>query len=192
LIVDAVVVAAGEAARLGRAKQLLPFRGTTLLGAAVEAVKAASPRRLIVVLGARAAEIRRELGAIEGAHFVENPDWRTGMGSSLRAALPHADGEGLLVALCDQPLVPASHFAALRAAFEAQPDRIIASSYEETTGVPALFPSSLRSELDGLQGGAQALIARHPRVVRLPCPEAAVDVDTEEDYRRLLELLVTG
>jgi molybdenum cofactor cytidylyltransferase len=187
--VDAVVVAAGESARLGRAKQLLPFKDTTLLGAAIEAVKGAAPRRLMVVLGARADEIRP---AVSGAEVVHNPDWRFGMGSSIRAAVPHLDGDGVLLALSDQPLVPASHFAAMRSAFEAQPRHIIASSYEGITGVPAIFPIFLLEELAHLDGGARCLIARHPEVVRLPCPEAAVDVDTEDDYRRLLELLIEG
>lgn len=190
LTLDAVLVAAGESARVGRAKQLLPFKGTTLLGAALEAVRGAAPRRLIVVLGALADEIRP---AVSGADVVYNPDWPSGLGSSLRAAIPHLDADGVLLALCDQPLVPASHFSAMRSAFDAQPGHIIASSYEGITGVPAIFPEFLLEELAHLEGGgARSLIARHPEVVRLPCPEAAVEVDTEEDYRRLLELLVEG
>jgi molybdenum cofactor cytidylyltransferase len=190
MIVDAVVVAAGESSRLGRPKQLLPFRETTLLGAAIAAVKGAAPRRLMVVLGARAAEIRR---SAEGADMVENAEWRTGLGSSLRAGLERMDGaDGAVVALCDQPLVPGRHFAALRAAFESRPGHIVASSYEGITGVPAIFPRKLFEELRTLEGGARGLIERHPAVVRLACPEAAVDVDTEDDYRRLLSLLLEG
>jgi molybdenum cofactor cytidylyltransferase len=190
MIVDAVVLAAGESARLGRAKQLLPFAGQTLLGHAIATVRAAAPRRLLVILGAHAAEIRAgtPAGAVE---VIENPAWRTGVGSSIHAALAALGAsppDGLLLAVCDQPLVPAAHFAHLRRAFTAHPTCIVASGYDEIAGVPALFPRALFAELAALPAseGARSLLRRHPdRLVTLPCPGAGRDVDTPDDYRRL-------
>jgi molybdenum cofactor cytidylyltransferase len=190
MIVDAVVMAAGESARLGRAKQLLPFAGQTLLGHAIATVRAAAPRRLLVILGARADEIRAGMPA-EAVEIVESPAWRAGPGSSIHAALAAlaaSPPDGLLLAVCDQPLVPAAHFAHLRRTFEAHPTCIVASGYDEIAGVPALFPRALFDELGALPAreGARPLLRRHAdRLVTLPCPGAGRDVDTLDDYRSL-------
>lgn len=191
MIVDAVVMAAGESARLGRAKQLMLFDGQTLLARAVAAVRGSTPRRLLVVLGARAAEIG---ATMSDGEIVHNPDWRTGLGSSIRAALTRIDADaappdGLLLAACDQPLVPAAHFAQLRRVFETNPAAIVATAYDDTAGVPALFPRALFAALAALPAGAGArqLLSRHSdHLATVGCPEAARDVDTPEDYRLLL------
>lgn len=188
-IIDAVVLAAGQSARFGSAKQLLPLGGVTLLGRAIAAVRGAAPRRLLVVLGARAAEIRATLAGVE---VLENPAWRAGVGSSIKAAVAQllpSTPDGLLLAACDQPLVLPAHFAALRGAFARNPAGIVASGYEGTAGVPALFPLGLIADLAALPDGAGAkvLLGRHRnRLVTVPCPEAAFDVDSADDYHRLL------
>jgi molybdenum cofactor cytidylyltransferase len=194
IVVDAILLAAGPSSRLGRPKQLLPFAGGTLLERAGAALQGATPRRLIVVLGAGAAEV---LAGLEAASFpfeaVENRAWRSGLGSSIRAGLAALDREppadGVLLGVCDQPLVPAAHFTRLRDAFSSSPDSVVASAYGGTAGVPAVFPRALFTELRALPAawGAKTVIVRQgARVLRVPCAEAAFDIDTAADYGSLL------
>jgi molybdenum cofactor cytidylyltransferase len=194
-VIDAIVLAAGQSARLGQAKQLLRFAGRTLVARAVAAVAGATPRRLLVVVGARAPAIRAALATLAvPVEVVDNPDWQAGIGSSIRAGLQALDAaadpaDGVLLAVCDQPLVEAAHFARLAAGFTATPRRIVASYYAGSAGVPALFPRDHFAELRDLPAtsGARRIIARHAaQVVHMPCAEAAFDVDTGADYKRLL------
>jgi molybdenum cofactor cytidylyltransferase len=195
VIVDDIVLAAGGSNRLGRAKQLLPFAGETLLLHAVQAVAGANPRRLLVVLGAQAAAIRATIGAAgRPVEVLENPRWTAGIGSSIRAGIVAIEAgepgcDGVLIGVCDQPLVPAAHYARLRATFTAAPDHLVASHYQGGVGVPAFFPRAVFAELRALpvSAGAKRLLERQgARVIHVPCSEAAFDVDTEADYRQLL------
>jgi molybdenum cofactor cytidylyltransferase len=194
--IDVIVLAAGESRRLGRAKQLLPFRGVPLVVRAITAVAQARPRRTVVVLGARANDIRGVITALPVVcEVVENRDWASGMGSSIAAGMRVVAGDavfpppaGVLLMVCDQPLIPAGHFARLRAAFAAGPQHVVASRYRGQAGVPAIFPRARFADLQILpaRGGAKHVIAAQPRVVHVPCAEACFDVDTEADYGRLL------
>jgi molybdenum cofactor cytidylyltransferase len=194
--IDAIILAAGESRRLGRAKQLLPFGGLPLILRARRAVEQARPRRIVVVLGAHADDIRAVItGRSWACELVENRAWAGGMGSSIVAGMrtisaPQAPSPpaGVLLMTCDQPLIPAGHFARLRAAFAAAPNHVAASRYGGGPGVPAVFPAALFDELQTLppDAGAKRLIVRHPQVLQIPCAEASFDIDTESDYRRLL------
>jgi molybdenum cofactor cytidylyltransferase len=187
-IVDALVLAAGTSSRLGRLKQLLPYGDTTLLGHAIATARAAGVRRVGVVVGAHAAEVAAE-ATRRGADVVaENADWAAGMGGSLRVGTQALTTsaqppEALLVLLCDQPLVTSSDLQQLLAHGS---DVVVASVYAGTTGVPALFPQRMFGVLATLDGatGAKPLL-RGDAVVRVECPHAAVDIDTEDDWSRL-------
>jgi molybdenum cofactor cytidylyltransferase len=197
-VIDAILLAAGPSSRLGRPKQLLPFAGSTLVERGAAALLGATPRRLLIVLGAGSADVRASL---DGAPFpfdiIENRDWASGLGSSMRAGLAaldrHPPPDGVLLGVCDQPLVPAAHFTRLRDAFAVAPERVVASVCGRAVGLPALFPRALFTELRALPAswGAQTVLTRHAsRVVRVPCAEAAFDIDTAEDYGSLLGGLV--
>lgn len=187
-VVDALVLAAGTSSRLGRLKQLLQYGETTLLGHAIATARAAGARRVGVVVGAHAADVAAEAMRAHADIVAENADWAVGMGSSLRVgaraltenALPP---DALLVLLCDQPLVTAADLQRLLAH---GPDVVVASVYDGTTGVPALFPRRMFGALVALDGAAGAkTLLRGGDVVRIECPAAAVDIDTEADWSRL-------
>jgi molybdenum cofactor cytidylyltransferase len=94
------------------------------------------------------------------------------------------DARGALIALADQVAVTADDLRRLVARWEQQPDRMVAAQYADTIGVPAIFPVDLFRELAELQGdrGARAVLARYPeRVIGVPMPSAAQDVDTPAD-----------
>jgi len=190
--IGTVILAAGESSRLGQAKQLVSFRGASLLRRATEHALALAAGPVAVVLGARTEEIRPALDGLD-LLVVENPAWRQGMGTSLSTGLQELlrtspDVHGVLIMLCDQPLVTESALRALCDAYRAGGNRITASGYAGAVGVPAIFARSLFPELLALEGGmgARTIIQRHRDSVRVvPIPEAALDVDTAEDLAEL-------
>ena len=93
--VAAVILAAGESARLGKPKQLLKFRGETLLRRIVGAASDAGCSPIIVVAGSESDELRKELQRTDAA-VVENENWKRGIGTSIHAGVQHLiDIEGL-------------------------------------------------------------------------------------------------
>ena len=175
-----IILAAGESSRLGKPKQLLPFRGRTFLAHAIVTASAVGP--VFVVLGARIDEIRP---VVTDATIVENSEWAEGMGSSIRAgvaALP-AEVTGAILMTCDQPLITAEFLKRL-----ASSGPLAAAEYNNTIGVPAYFSREFFGELLDLKekaGAKSVLLAHSEKVMPLPCPEAARDIDTLEDYRSL-------
>jgi molybdenum cofactor cytidylyltransferase len=90
--------------------------------------------------------------------------------------------------LADQAAITAEDLKRLVSAWRRQPDYIVAARYGMTTGVPAVFPRSMFSDLAALRGdsGARALLQRNPdRVVRVPMASAAIDIDTPEDLLKI-------
>jgi molybdenum cofactor cytidylyltransferase len=192
--VGLIVLAAGGSSRLGHPKQLLPYRGRTLLRHAAETALLSVCRPVVVVLGAQPDRLRPELSGLD-VRVVDNPGWEAGMGSSIRAGLAaletaSPDGAGLVLMLCDQPLVSAAALDALVQAHADTGSPFVASAYADTRGVPAFFSRALFPELRALPDaqGAKPLLARHAaETVALPLPMGVWDVDTEADYNRLFE-----
>ena len=185
-----ILLAAGGSTRLGQPKQLLPYRGRSLLRHAVEAAVASVCRPIVAVLGAQWERMQAELGGLP-VRAVVNPDWEQGMASSIRAgfaSLHNDDLDGVIIILCDQPLLTSTVIDALATAFEASRNPLAAAEYGETLGVPALFGRELFPELAALTGleGAKRVILRHTAMAaRVPFPGGLVDIDTVDDLTHL-------
>jgi molybdenum cofactor cytidylyltransferase len=186
----AVILAAGQSRRMGEAKQLLELAGQSLLRRAVSTALSSSCRPVIVVLGAYADQLQRELAGLD-ASVVENSAWIDGIGTSVRCGIEAARREravdSAILMLCDQPLVTAQLIDLLVATHRNSGAPIVACEYAGTVGVPALFTRALFDELVALSpdAGAKQVIARHgEEVVPVPFPAAAFDVDTPEDLSR--------
>lgn len=186
----AIILAAGDSRRYGAPKQLAPWNGGTLLQHAVGRATAVCNNAVIVVLGARAETIRGSLPNRD-IEVVHNPDWHEGMASSIRAgigALPK-QSDAALIMLCDQPMITETILSTLVQRWRQNPRLIVAASYNNTHGVPAVFPRAFFPELLALQGdrGAKQIINAHPQYLEtLPLPEAGVDIDTPADLQNLL------
>ena len=190
--VGAVILAAGSSSRMGRPKQTLQFRGMSLLRRAATAALDAKCCPVVMVTGAHAELSRREVDQLD-VHEAFNPNWETGMGSSVRAGIErlisiNADVAAAVLLLCDQPHVTSAIVSSLLAACHTTGKSIIASAYGESFGVPALFSRTLFTELTQLAGssGAKEIIKRHASETHfLPFPEGEVDVDTPDDFSGL-------
>jgi len=189
--VGLVLLAAGASTRMGRPKQLLPIDGVPMLRRAAQAALASCCRPVVVVVGAGADEA---LAVIDGldVQVVRNADWQAGMGTSIRAgiaALAERPVDAAVLALADQPRVGADAYSGLVEVHRRTECPVVASEYEATLGVPALFARRLFPELLALPAGegCKWIILGRPagEVARRPCPEAAVDVDTPADLERL-------
>jgi len=180
-----IILAAGAATRMGRLKQLLPYRGKTLVEHAVEQALAAGFDPVIVVMGAEADSVRATLSA-QPVTLVENSLWRLGMGSSIAAGVGVlADAQAVGIMLADQPLVEAKHLREMQALLDAGEVPAVAAQYNGTLGVPALFKRELFGALKSLRPAAGARALLQARAVPFPLPEGAMDIDTPQDFAAL-------
>jgi molybdenum cofactor cytidylyltransferase len=186
--VTGILLAAGSSQRFGADKQSTLLGGVPMLTRAARLLLDAGFVMPIVVLGPRVDEHRPLLEGLP-LRIVENPAAASGMASSVLTALDVAgDCDAVVITVCDQPTVTATHLQALVAGWRSIGSSIVASSYAGTGGVPALFATTHFAELRQLSGdrGAGPLLARHAESVHLiPLPGGEVDIDTPADLTRL-------
>jgi molybdenum cofactor cytidylyltransferase len=145
--IGAVILAAGGSSRFGQPKQLIPFRGKSLIRRTVDAASQAGCSPVVVVIGSDDEKLRRELDHA-GVVTVQNAQWQRGIGSSLRCGiqgLTHTspDVEASVLLVCDQPAVDVRVIERLIGLRETTGKSIVAASYADTLGVPALFNRSV-------------------------------------------------
>jgi CTP:molybdopterin cytidylyltransferase MocA len=195
--VAGVLLAAGEGSRFGRPKALVELNGQTLAERGVRLLRTGGADPILVVIGA--AEVR-----VPGTHTVYNPDWRTGMGSSLRTALraldsPPEPGQAadlpagvaaVVVALADQPLVGAEAVARLIAAYR-HGATVAVAAYDGQPRNPVLlgrehWPEVIASATG--DAGARSFLRSHADLVTLvECGDTGRpdDIDTPADLARI-------
>jgi molybdenum cofactor cytidylyltransferase len=190
--VSGLILAAGASRRFGGAKQLLPYRDTTMLGWAVrQAAAARNLDEVVVVLGGASSEI---LAAVDlnPARVVLAPDFASGCASSYRAGIAALDPatSAVVVLLCDQPGVSADTIDRVVDSWRRDPAELVVTSYRERIGHPMIFDRSCFPELSRLTGDKAAwkiVDVRGDEVRRveidLPYP---MDVNTPHDYERLV------
>lgn len=181
----AILLAAGASRRLGTPKLLLRIDGEPLVRRAARAALATEPVQALAVLGANGDAVFASVAGL-GLTRVDCANWDQGLAASLRAGIGalHADIDGVLVVLCDQPALSAAHLRALVAAWREAPARATASAYAGVLGVPALLPRVWFAEVLGLAGdrGARELLrARADEVSAVPAPELSWDIDRPQD-----------
>jgi len=187
-----ILLAAGASTRLGAPKQDLLYQGKTLLQHAIQVALSTNCTPVIVVQGAHALVISPEVPR-ERVAIVENPDWQEGMASSIRAGITALEqraplATGVILMLCDQPLVGPDHLNNLVQKKLETNKSIVASYYNNTLGVPVLFDKSFFPRLQALKGqeGAKKLLYQYePEVAAVPFPQGSVDIDTIADYKKL-------
>jgi xanthine dehydrogenase accessory factor len=184
LRIGCALLAAGSSTRLGRPKQLLALDGQPLVRHVLEQLQAAGLTRYAVVVGSSAEQVGSALAA-NGCDLLDNPAWAEGIAASIRVATSWARAhqlDALLLAVCDQPRLTPQHVRALCEAHERH-GAPVASGYEGTRGIPAVFGANWYARLESLAGdrGAGALLRNDTSVIVLEWPDGAFDVDTREE-----------
>jgi molybdenum cofactor cytidylyltransferase len=183
------VLAAGGSSRLGRPKQLLPYRGATLLDAVLETARDCAFDQLLVALGGAGDEVRRRVD-LGDAEVVVNTAYGSGCSSSIAAAMEALDPrcDVLVLLLGDQPGVTSATVARLLAGRRDAP--LAVCRYEDERGHPFAFARRVFPELADLHGDKAVwkLLDRRPddvAEVAVPGP-VPLDVDTWDDYEAVL------
>lgn len=189
LTIGIVLLAAGKSSRMGEGrghKLLARFDGMPLVEKSARAVKASGADEAVLVTGFNAEAIGAA-AAPSGIQMVNNPDFATGMASSLKAGLKHFGNriDGLMVALADMPGVTASDLDRLIAAFRAEGGRaIIRAVADGERGNPVILPASVFEAVMRLEGdiGARPILEKSGLpVIDVEIGAAArLDVDTPE------------
>jgi molybdenum cofactor cytidylyltransferase len=191
--VPLILLAAGGSTRLGTPKQLLSFRGTSLLRHAASVALASRCSPVHVVLGSDAARMRDELRGLN-VRCVENAEWAEGMAGSIRVGVEdvlaaNSRAAAAVIMLVDQPMVTASVIDALLARWQKGESTIVASGYGGSFGPPLLFDARHFGELSALTGraGAKTVVQNHlASTAMIPFPDGAIDIDLPADADRLV------
>lgn len=206
----AILLAAGSSSRMGhgRHKLLLPLGNRPVVAHVLEATLASQAFPTVLVLGHQAEQVRFRIDtytAHPSLSIVENPDYRQGMSTSLRAGLQHLLQEhhsnepvsstldSVLILLADQPLITSSIIDMLITTRKTTGKNIIAPLYKGKRGNPILFAASLFPELIEVTGdeGGRSVIERHKQdmaTVEVGDVGTSYDVDTWETYQQVVEL----
>ncbi|HSE98867.1 MAG TPA: nucleotidyltransferase family protein [Blastocatellia bacterium] len=189
--ISGLVLGAGASSRFGQPKQLLPFRGTTLLGWVIsQAERARQIGEVIVVLGRAADEIRERVD-FGNARVVDNPVFTEGCSSSYRAGIGAVDprADAVMIILGDQPGVTPEIIDGVAEKWREDDKQIVLASYQGHLGHPMLFARPMFDKLVGLHGDKAAwkLVDANPdllgeALLDIPFPE---DIDTVEDFKRI-------
>ncbi len=187
-----LILAAGESSRMGADKPLLMYRGRTFLETITSTLREAGIRRVVVVLGHHAEEIKQSIN-LAGAEVVVNQDYRLGQTSSLQAglrALREGEPDGMIMCLVDHPAITSDTVQELIHRFKATRKPVIIPEFHGEHGHPILVGKELFSQLRSLgpDEGADSVIHRYrDRTEFIPVtdPGILLDVDDPESFRQL-------
>lgn len=187
----AVVLAAGEARRFGRTKQLalLPGQDETMVRRALRLAVETCGDRVLLVVGHDANAVVRDASPARGFVAI-NELYASGLGTSVACAarsLAHA-ADAMLLMLADQPRITAPHLDRLCSAWTGDARHIVATAFGAEIGAPALLPRGTFDRLAALTGdrGAKSVFADDDmHLTSLRCDDAAIDVDTPDDLASL-------
>lgn len=182
---DCIITAAGLSSRMGAWKMMLPYGSGTILDASLKNALAFC-QRVILVVGHRGEELQERYLERPDIVVVHNPDYRQGLGSSIRCALAASDADYLFISHGDLPCIPRDVYQQL---WQARGCEALFPTWQGEAGHPVLLPKSLARELAAapVQSSIRRWLQGHPHRM-VPVDSAAIlfDVDTPERYQALL------
>ena len=184
-----IILAAGSASRFGSPKQLAMLNGKRLLQYAIDAGIGVLPDATYVVLGANADTIIQAMD-LSTVNIVKNEQWNKGLSSSIHKAVSTIGQQyaALLFVAADQVLITSTHLKLLVDTWQQRPSCLVASTFANEMGIPAIFPKGYYKELlniKGDQGAKGVLKTNRQQVIEVAIAEAGVDVDTQTDLSAL-------
>lgn len=188
-----IILAAGAAKRMNQAKMLLAFEKNTILETIIDTTKELNPDHICIVTGFYHHQIVAKIqdGQIG---IVYNEKWEEGMSGSIKKGLAYlieknTELEFVLILVADQPFITSTLLQEM-IQLQAQTSKgIVAASYAGIAGTPVLFKRYHFSNLEKLVGdkGARSILQQYPDdLITVAFPLGEFDIDTEEDYHKLL------
>ena len=187
-----VILAAGEAKRMGSPKQLLLYKGMRFIERALKIGKEAFGERICIVLGAGATVIKDAVPRL-GDYIMINNNWQHGMGTSIAFGLQgildrYPDSKAVMFMAVDQPFVSGAHLKNMVSSYQRGEKKIIVSTYKDSEGIPALFDEQYFDLLLQLNTdkGAKDIIRGHQQdVTGVHLEGGEIDIDTPEQYKAI-------
>lgn len=186
---EILILAAGNSSRLGKNKQLLTINGESLIKRLVRICMSCDFGKINIVVGFQANQIKEQLYE-ENVNFIENKNWKEGIGSSISVGIRGISKKttGAYILLPDQIKVSEKTLHMLQSYKQVKPNTLIACKYGESIGPPAFFPSKYFPELEKCFGhqGAKSILKKHTaNLILCKFPQGEIDIDTEEDLTLL-------
>jgi molybdenum cofactor cytidylyltransferase len=199
MMLSAIVLAAGMSTRMGQNKLLLDFKNKPLIAHAVDTLLASEIDEVIVVLGNESGKAQEKLRG-RPIRLVENPDFREGLSTSVRAGVNAVSGhaDGIMVYLADQPLLEPADVNRILQGFTHAKNvgkSIVVPFFDGKKGNPVLLDSSYRAAILGIVGdvGCKGVIKRYPDqvfILEMENDHVIRDMDTIEEYEAVLGLKI--
>lgn len=190
--VAAVLLAAGKSSRMGSCKPLLPLGDETVIERCLNTLQHGGVNEIIVVVSIHGEEVARA-ARNHSVQLVVNPDESGDMASSIRVGRDSTTPEtsGIIVALCDYPLVMPGTVRALIDQHAQHPGNIITPTCQGRRGHPLLLPRSILEELTAGKTLRDVLNKDAARIREVPLDDAGIlmDMDTPDDYRAVCAML---
>jgi xanthine dehydrogenase accessory factor len=204
-MISAIVLAAGQATRFGQCKQLVSLGEKTLLEHVLDNLRQSKIDEVVVILGARADEIRQKIH-FDKERVIINPDYASGMSTSIQAGLRAVKADAAMIVLADQPFVTSRTLDMLIDEYRRTKPSVVIPTFNGFRGNPVIVDKSLFPEMMNIRGdiGCRAIFGDHAEsIVKVPVDDRGViiDIDTpadvpsaeerEESERRPADLLET-
>lgn len=194
--IGAMILAAGAASRMGKAKMLLPFNGQSILGHIIAELKALQPQTISLVTGKYHEAVTAAI-ADPSLEIAYNERWNEGMAGSIQTGMKALlrqcpDLDLVWIVVGDQPFLHRSILAEMLRLQQKTQKGIVAAQYNGVTGTPVLFSAGYFNALQKLSGdkGARVILQEHPEdIATVAFPLGELDIDTPEDYARFLQQL---
>ena len=189
-----IILAAG-CSILGTQKLLLPFGKNTVISHIVNQLINSAVTKTYVVVGHQSEQVTEELSN-KPVTIINNPEYKTGMLSSVRAGISNVpqDCEEILIALGDHPSITTSFINELIQKYSQTDKKIIVPKYNDKRGHPILFSSIFKDEIltDYDDIGLRGLLRTHDSdIYEMSVSDCSVvsDMDYPEDYQREIKRL---
>lgn len=192
----AIILAAGGASRMGKAKMLLPYKGQTILEQLINELKTVAPQSICLVTGKYHEAIAQAISD-PAISLVYNEAWSEGMAGSIKAGMKALlqqipDLDLVWIVVGDQPFLSQTVLEEMLRKQQKTQKGIVAAQYRGVAGTPVLFSVVYFEALQKLTGdkGARVILQKHPEdMATVAFPQGELDIDTPEDYDRFLQQL---
>ena len=187
-----LILAAGAASRMGRAKMLLPFKSTNILTHLLNEIKAIEPHCICLLTGFYHEEMINNIDT-NGLYIVQNEHWEKGMACSIRMGVyemtkKYPGLSSIIIIVSDQPYLNKQVLHEMVIVHTKTKKGIIAAEYGSIKGTPVLFDKKYFTELMLLEGdiGAKSILQQHAAdIATVAFSSGEIDIDTPEDYDKL-------